>query len=516
MSPPLLRKIVPLILILSFTGTVVASAAQAREVSKQELSQWSPRALVQPRLEAIDAQLRQGEWEVARAASLTMIEVASRSLAVYPLAGAVARLALAEAGLGRQEDAVWHWHVALNLDRSVLSARELAAFGPPGELLARNPLRRLNEAPGDLAVARAEDPQGGFVPERRTQGEIPELSPEVKVLFVPKVLQVQVVVGPDGRVLQPVIAVGGAPGVAWEVLEVLRGWRFEPASREGRPVAVFRDVLLRPLEEKPFAALASLSQEAAGVEALLRAGTWEDARRRGESLWWKELKQAPLSWKGLGALLALRALADAGAGDEDVAVCRWQAAQHLDPDLYDADLSPYGKAGALLERNRWGSVLANAEAGDLREPEVSKRTKIKAPSGENDDRLTSGTIVLAGIVNERVAVRQPVILSQMNSTLTFSNRIDPAAPVVKLITFQGSSQALAVSALDELCEWRFQPAMVAGQPVAFQELVYVPFVQTLYGGIPPNHPTPGPGPVSNPPPRPVVPTIRDPDPEPPR
>ena len=97
--------------------------------------------------EAIDLHLLLGDWEVARTASLANIEVGRKLLFAPYLAGAVARLAVAEAGLGREDDAVWHWHIAQNLAGAALSDKTLASFGKAGALLVRHPLRRVDEAP---------------------------------------------------------------------------------------------------------------------------------------------------------------------------------------------------------------------------------------------------------------------------------------------------------------------------------------------------------------------------------
>jgi hypothetical protein len=73
----------------------------------------------------------------AKTAAREAAAAAARSPFGRDLALPVARLAVAEAGLGREADALWHWQVARNLDPRPLSAEELRAFGPPGELLER-------------------------------------------------------------------------------------------------------------------------------------------------------------------------------------------------------------------------------------------------------------------------------------------------------------------------------------------------------------------------------------------
>ena len=150
--------------------------------------------------EAIDAQLRMGVWEAARAASLAQIGERRRTLLASYLAGAVARLAVAEAGMGREEDAVWHWHIAQNLDRAENPVAELATFGKAGELLMRHPLRHVGEPPAGLVVLRADEPAGQVKPGRKLAGDIPKLSLDVGLVPAPKGLKVQVVIDAEGRI----------------------------------------------------------------------------------------------------------------------------------------------------------------------------------------------------------------------------------------------------------------------------------------------------------------------------
>ncbi|HYH44582.1 MAG TPA: hypothetical protein VEG34_02775, partial [Thermoanaerobaculia bacterium] len=86
---------------------------------------------VRRRLDRIDQHLRAGEWEKARSLADRSAEAIQRDRRVRwnGLAESLARLALAEAGLGHEEDALWHWMVAQNLDRRVMSADDLKVFG---------------------------------------------------------------------------------------------------------------------------------------------------------------------------------------------------------------------------------------------------------------------------------------------------------------------------------------------------------------------------------------------------
>ncbi|HEX4965796.1 MAG TPA: hypothetical protein VF173_33615 [Thermoanaerobaculia bacterium] len=409
-------------------------------------------------LESLDAQLRNGQWAEAREGSLALVARTRTSPLASMLAPAVARLALAEAGMGRQDDAVWHWHLAQNLDRSVLEGKELAAFGTAGEILARSPLRRADEAPRGLTVLPATDPE--VRPGRLLAGPAPKLSAEVAAIGAPKGLKLQVVIDPDGRLRDPVVLGAEVPGVVWEVLEGLRSWRYEPARKGEEPVSVFRNVTINPPAKKPLAEVVELSGELVRVDGMLRAGQWKDAHTNSQGLWQESFD---LTTSGdrqdLGAVLALRAVAEAGLGMEDQAVCRWQAAQHLAPPLYDTDLSVYGAAGELLERSRWGELAGKFEG----KPKIEAKPKIdyakSMPKNAHPFEL-QGNLSLIATVGLTGGVRHPIVASMQN--LRGGNPNVSQAAMARL---------LAASALDTVCGWRFRPGSTAGRPALYQTVI---------------------------------------------
>ncbi len=420
------------------------------------------------RLSALDADLHAGRFAKAAAEARSELD---RALAgdrgpALGLAEALSRLALAEAGLGRADDALWHWGEAENLVPGVLSAEELAAYGPPGALLAVHPLRRAGEEPAGVALRRP--PTSGaaaaFVPPRRLTGELPSAaSIRAKHPGIPPRLAVEVVVDAEGRAREPVVVSGRLPDLFVQALESLRGFRFAPATENGAPVAVLAELVVDPPEGRPLpaflAALPSAGVDLASVEPLLRsghAGRAGEAARLAAKRWDETLHGGARSAEFLGAALALRALAEAGSGEEAdrAAVCRWQAAQVLSPALYDADLAPYGAAGALLDRNRWGSERwvvhggvdrhregkAGAAAAPPR-PRVVARQRPAYPRWLRARRLADA-VLLSGVVDERGGLRQPDL------------RAASASP------------SLDAAALDALCGFRFEPAREGGAPVA--------------------------------------------------
>lgn len=59
---------------------------------------------------------------------------------------AVAHKAIALAGVGRDADAIWYWHVALNIYPEIGNSN-LSIFGAPGEFLKKHPLPAEAEVP---------------------------------------------------------------------------------------------------------------------------------------------------------------------------------------------------------------------------------------------------------------------------------------------------------------------------------------------------------------------------------
>jgi len=429
-------------------------------------------AIAQEPFRKLDALLHQGEWEAARTTALEQIETGRKVLFAPYLAGAVARLALAEAGLDREDDAVWHWFVAQNLDRFALSAKALAGFGKPGELLARNPLRHVNEAPSGLSVLRTGQAPTELLSDPKLKGELPQLSPEVRQLAAPQTLHVQVVVTADGRLRAPVVISGGAPGMVWEMLEGLKGLLYEPAHQDHETVAVLRDLTLHPPGKTHWPDTAILSPKAAKADALVRSGKWREADQVASKAWSQELNDKQPTRERLAAVLTLRALAEAGAGDADAAVCRWQAAQHLDGRLYDVDLTPYGAAGELLDRNRWGLAQAASGSEGLQKPELVRRAPLAYPSTRE---VLQGMVVLGGVVDESGAFRQPVIVHLDSTSRGAEDALASEGPLTDSTGARNLPRLVAISALDSICDWHFRPATVGGKAVAVQAALPVAF-----------------------------------------
>ena len=149
--------------------------------------------------------------------------------------------ALAEAGLGRPEDALWDWHVALNFDPS-LASEDLGRFGDPGSLLAANPLREPRPTPlaDGEAVSVHASPPGKLTPPRVRQTTRPKFPFGTQFFGVRGRVVVETIITKDGQVIQPRVLEGlDKPTLVCSALEALRKWVIRPARLNGVPVAVY-------------------------------------------------------------------------------------------------------------------------------------------------------------------------------------------------------------------------------------------------------------------------------------
>lgn len=135
--------------------------------------------------------------------------------------------ALAHAGLGQQQEALWYWQTVMSLYPKVAD-NDLSAFGEPAVFLKENLTPEPPPAPpSDSEVA---------TPELRKQIK-PKFPHGAHYFGVAGELVVQVVVTPDGRVRSPAIVQAlPAPTLSYVALEALRRWRFEPARTGGAPI----------------------------------------------------------------------------------------------------------------------------------------------------------------------------------------------------------------------------------------------------------------------------------------
>lgn len=148
---------------------------------------------------------------------------------------AVAHKALALAGLGQNDEAIWQWHMALNI-YPPLERSDLSMFGAAGELLKNNPLPapppscpRVGDLVGKSKVTAP-------VVIKRIQ---PEYAEGARLSRVRGIAIFESIITREG-VISSIRAkkVLPAPTLTYAAMQALRQWRFIPGKLDGDPVDV--------------------------------------------------------------------------------------------------------------------------------------------------------------------------------------------------------------------------------------------------------------------------------------
>ncbi len=210
-------------------------------------------AHVREELPEVDSKLRAGKWKAGLRHAQRLTETVVRRTwygrELRPVLSELALYqALAEANLDRREQAIWHWHIAQNLDPA-MRRRDLAPYGKAGKLLYEHLLRALGEVPVPFVVP--ETYPGG----PRLVGAVqPEMKSEPTVLNNTGAaiegtgsFHVEVLIDEQGRIHQPVVTSTHLhPIVIYASLEWLRRLpRFEPSRFEGEPADSLDRVTIR-------------------------------------------------------------------------------------------------------------------------------------------------------------------------------------------------------------------------------------------------------------------------------
>lgn len=219
-------------------------------------------------LNTLESHLRQSRWEPARQAADNLArEIAERSggpkidhrehaqgpdavsLDGLPapeegltLGRAVAYQAIAEAALGRQEEARWHWYLAQNLDSS-LRKLDLTPYGTAGDFLRHHVLAPPEEQHAELPdVLDPVRPEGAastsFKGPERKKTVYPQRPQDLsgRDRFSETVFTL-ITVNKEGLIEQPLVVSGGLfPGMLYKAFDALRQWRYSPATLDGKPV----------------------------------------------------------------------------------------------------------------------------------------------------------------------------------------------------------------------------------------------------------------------------------------
>jgi TonB family protein len=205
-------------------------------------------------LKETDQMLRAHQWEAAakqgRKAGEEIVDLAGAGDSpAYSLAVVDVFRAIAEAELGHQEDAEWLWESALNLFPDVAKT-DLSPYGKkalelrrltlrdPNRKMERQLLDRMQGKDGEEVFSPADE---SMEPPRIVHEARPDYPKALRLLLSQGKVVVSSVIGKDGRPRQPVIvdSQGGGASMRYVALDTVRQWRFEPAKRDGQPVAVY-------------------------------------------------------------------------------------------------------------------------------------------------------------------------------------------------------------------------------------------------------------------------------------
>src|SRR4051812_7471722 len=147
------------------------------------------------------------------------------------LATALTHKALANAGLGKINEALWYWYIAQEISPAIAKT-DLSTFGAPGEFLKRH-----------LITASDVSPSGRFTPARIVKQVMPKFPTGASRFGIGGDLVVQIVIDKNGQPTLPRIVHSlPAPTLSFVALEALKQWQFEPARQNGEPVSIVFDL----------------------------------------------------------------------------------------------------------------------------------------------------------------------------------------------------------------------------------------------------------------------------------
>lgn len=193
----------------------------------------------QASLRAIDRQLVQGEFESARRGAIKLAKEMVESIgygggSAYSLAVVSAFRAIAESGLGNEDDALWYWRTASALDPNI-EKTDLSPYGAPAAKLKAIPFR------GGIWSGLVRIPGEGTQVQRPVlKKQRPPRYPEsMRKLGVQSAYVFEAIIDKEGRLREPsVLTPVKEPAFVYVVLDALKDWEFQPATLHGEPIVV--------------------------------------------------------------------------------------------------------------------------------------------------------------------------------------------------------------------------------------------------------------------------------------
>jgi TonB family protein len=151
----------------------------------------------------------------------------------------VAHRALALAGLHRDDEAIWYWHVALNLYPAIEQG-DMSMFGAPAEFLKAHPLGPPPPSPMRDASQRPASALSSDVRAPKYRRRTEPLYPRgMRAFHETGSVILECVIGANGDV-RDVRLLKGLRGatLSYAAMEALHQWKFEPGTLDGKPVDV--------------------------------------------------------------------------------------------------------------------------------------------------------------------------------------------------------------------------------------------------------------------------------------
>jgi TonB family protein len=424
------------------------------------------------RIEAIDAQLRAGDWSADAAAETLLDEIADKVTGGPGEAGFVAapmvQRAIARAGLGDRRGAQWWWWSAQQVLPEIAEA-DLTSFGDVGAAVRNlgsppaatdSPLEGATwEADASslrVTIRRAGAAEPVPVQMNRVRGGRPSArreGPEV-------VVRVRGIIDAEGKFTEPVLVPPVAePAFLAMALSGMTGWTSRVDGAE--PVAFFATITyaagtIPPIPLFP-PATAALSKNARGerfdiILDLIRAGLHADAVSASNTLLHDLLERGYASEDArpkLAGALALRSAAEAGAGDAVAAEWSGLVADALSP----GDASEARASAGLPDIPRaddHDTVLPVKIDANITPPVLKKRVEPGYPLSAKRSKAQGEMVVRTWIdVQGRVRFAELVKAD-----------IDPS---------------ILVSALEAVRQWRYEPAVKDGATLPVQLFIRVKF-----------------------------------------
>ena len=135
--------------------------------------------------------------------------------------------ALANAGLGKVDDALWYWYIAQEISPAAAKS-DFSSFGAPGEFLKRH-----------LFSVAEPTTRGKVIPARVVKQVLPRFPAGASKFGIAGDLVVQIIVDKNGQPTLPhIVRPLPASTLSFVALEALRHWQFSPAESNGAPISM--------------------------------------------------------------------------------------------------------------------------------------------------------------------------------------------------------------------------------------------------------------------------------------